>query len=129
MSNRVGRILLAFLLSWLVGIGCLFVSLQFSPPRWSMETLEGALFAALRSSAVYDLPLLAFLALRAGLRGPPSPKFAAVAAFIWVCTTVLWWASAFSPIPVEAGFRNLLLLLPSALVPALTFCWFLHVRE
>ncbi len=121
MQKPPSRIAGAFLLSWVVGIGCLFIALQFSPPRWSIEAMGGALIAAAESSLLYVVPPLLFLMIWTVRRGSVSVPVSCVAAFVWVTLTVAWWASAFSPVPWSGALRNLVILLPGSLVPCIVF--------
>jgi hypothetical protein len=121
MEKIKQRIVIAFLASWVAGIACLFLALQFSPPRWSAAAMAGALFAAAESSLVYVLPPLLVLALWVLRRKAVSLRAAATIAVVWVLATVLWWASSFSPIPWMGMLRNIAILLPGTLVPALVF--------
>jgi hypothetical protein len=114
--------------SWLAGIACLFMALQFSPPRFSLDAMDGALVAALRSSLFYVLPpLLALMAWR-WRRARVDLAVAASAALLWTTLTVGWWAIHFNPFPWEASLRNIMLLLPSILVPCVVF-WRLVRRK
>jgi hypothetical protein len=120
--NRIAvRILVTFAFSWLLGIACLFIALQFSPPRWSMTAMKGALFAAAESSLIYVLPPLLILTLLATGRKKLSALVAISVACIWIILTVAWWAFAFSPFPWAAAVRNVVILLPGALIPSLIF--------
>lgn len=126
--RKMMRILVVLMLSWLCGIACLFIVLQFSPPRWSVDAMSGALIAAVKSSAIYALPPLALLALLAAWRSPVTFIFAGLAATIWVIVVVAWWALDFSPIPWSGMARNIAILLPASLVPALVFYFLLRQR-
>lgn len=121
MKKTPGRVTGVFLFSWIIGIACLFIALQFSPPRWSIEAMGGALFAAAESSLLYVLPPLLVLAIWDFRQGSISLAIACMVAFVWVVLTVAWWATAFSPVPWAGAMRNLLILLPGALVPSITF--------
>ncbi len=121
MQKTHARVVGAFLLSWLVGIACLFIVLQFSPPRWSVAAMGGALLTAARTSAIYVLPPLLYLALAGLRRNRVSLGSAVLAAAAWVVATVCWWALDFSPLPWRGVFLNIVKLLPAALVPALFF--------
>lgn len=125
MQKNKSRIFGAFFLSWVVGIGYLFIALQFSPPRWSVAAMRGALLAAAESSLVYVVPPLLILSLAAFRRPAMSLLGVGAAAFTWVVLTVAWWASSFSPIPWGGALRNLLVLLPGSLVPSLAFYFLL----
>ena len=113
---------------WLAGIACLFLALQFSPPRFSLDAMGGALWAALRSSLLYVLPPLLALAVWTRRRGRLDLLVAVLTALLWVALTVGWWAIQFNPIPWLASLRNMLLLLPSILAPCLVF-WRLARRK
>jgi hypothetical protein len=114
--------------SWLAGIACLFLALQFSPPRFSFDAMDGALVAAVRSSLLYVLPpLLALMAWR-WRRARVDLAVSAFVALLWTALTVGWWAIHFNPFPWEASMRNLMLLLPSILVPCMVF-WRLVRRK
>lgn len=114
--------------SWLAGVACLFLALQFSPPRFSLETMGGALWASVRSSLLYVLPPLLALTLWTRRRGKLDVVVAVLAALLWTVMTVGWWAIHFNPIPWMPTLRNMLLLLPSVLVPCLVFWRLVRVR-
>lgn len=114
--------------AWLAGIACLFLSLQFSPPRFSLDAMGGALWASVKSSLLYVLPPLLALALWRKRRGRLEPAAAALTACLWTTLTVAWWAIHFNPIPWMAVLRNMVLLLPSILVPCLAFWRMMRVR-
>lgn len=107
--------------SWLAGIACLFLALQFSPPRFSLATMDGALVAALRSSLLYVLPPLLALTAWRWRRARVDLAVSAFVALLWTALTVGWWAIHFNPFPWEASLRNIMLLLPSILVPCMVF--------
>jgi hypothetical protein len=107
--------------SWLAGVACLFLALQFSPPRFSLDAMDGALLAALRSSLLYVLPPLLALAAWRWRRARVDLAVSLLAALLWTVLTVGWWAIHFNPFPWEASLRNIMLLLPSVLVPCLLF--------
>lgn len=111
----------AVLWGWLAGVACLFLALQFSPPRFSLDAMGGALWAAIRSSLLYVLPPLLALAVWTWRRARLDLLVAVLAALLWVALTVGWWAIQFNPIPWLPGLRNMLLLLPSILAPCLVF--------
>jgi hypothetical protein len=111
----------AVLWSWLAGIACLFLALQFSPPRFSFDAMGGALSAALRSSLLYVLPPLLALAAWRWRQARVDLAVSAFLALLWTAMTVGWWAIHFNPIPWAASLRNMMLLLPSILVPCLVF--------
>lgn len=111
----------AVLWSWLAGIACLFLALQFSPPRFSFDAMDGAIVAALRSSLLYVLPPLLALAAWRWRRARIDLAVSVFVALLWTVLTVGWWAVQFNPFPWAASFRNILLLLPSILVPCLVF--------
>ena len=117
------------LCSWLAGVACLFVALQFSPPRFSLAAMDGALLAALRSSLLYVLPPLLALAAWRWQRARVDLAVALFAALLWTILTVGWWAIHFNPFPWAASLRNMLLLLPSILVPCLVFWRLLRRRS
>ncbi|MES2538587.1 MAG: hypothetical protein V4632_22235 [Pseudomonadota bacterium] len=121
MNKITKRITFAFLWSWLAGIACLFLALQFSPPRWSAAAMGGALYAAAESSLVYVLPPLLLLVVWVLRRKTLTLRAAALCAVVWVLLTVAWWASAFTPIPWMGVVRNIAILLPGSLVPAVLF--------
>lgn len=121
--------LLRFVLwSWLAGIACLFLALQFSPPRFSFDAMDGALLASLRSSLLYVLPPLLALAAWRWHRARVDLAVSLFVALLWTVLTVGWWAIHFNPFPWAASLRNILLLLPSILVPCLVF-WRLIRRK
>jgi hypothetical protein len=120
--------LTVFMVSWLIGVVCLFVALQFSPPRWSAAAISGALLTAVESSTVYVLPPLSVLLIWAVVRGALSAAIASTVAFIWIALTVAWWALSFDPIPWNGAIRNIVILLPGTLVPALAFYLLLSRR-
>ena len=126
MQKIHARVIGAFMLSWLLGIACLFISLQFSPPRWSGAAMGGALLTAARTSTIYVLPPLLYLALVALWRPKAALGSAVLAAVAWVVATVCWWALDFSPLPWHGLFLNLAKLLPAALGPALVFYYILR---
>ena len=111
----------AVLWSWLAGIACLFLALQFSPPRFSFDAMDGAIVAALRSSLLYVLPPLLALAAWRWRRARIDLAISVFVALLWTVLTVGWWAIQFNPFPWAASLRNILLLLPSILVPCLVF--------
>lgn len=113
---------------WLAGIACLFLALQFSPPRFSLAAMDGALWAALRSSLLYVLPPVLALAVWIRRRGRLDLLVAVLTALLWTVLTVGWWAVQFNPIPWIGTLRNMLLLLPSILAPCLVF-WRLARRS
>jgi hypothetical protein len=121
MHKITSRIAGAFLLSWVIGIVCLFIALQFSPPRWSIGAMSGALLAAAESSLLYVLPPLVVLVLWRLRTARISMLIASVVALVWITLSVAWWASAFSPVPWAGALRNLVILLPGALVPSMVF--------
>jgi hypothetical protein len=129
MQKNRWRILFAFVLAWVLGVACLFIVLQFSPPRWSLPAMRGALVEALKSSVVYVLPPLFFLLAGVLVHAVVTARAACVAAIAWVAVTVAWWASAFSPVPWLGALRNVVLLLPGSLVPALAFYFLLRPRQ
>ena len=45
----------------------------------------------------------------------------ALVALLWTTLTVGWWAIHFNPFPWDASLRNIMLLLPSILVPCMVF--------
>ena len=114
--------------SWLAGIACLFLALQFSPPRFSFDAMDGALLASLRSSLLYVLPPLLALAAWRWRRARVDLVVSLFVALLWTVLTVGWWAIHFNPFPWAASLRNILLLLPSILVPCLVF-WRLIRRK
>jgi hypothetical protein len=120
-ENVVIPLVRAVLWSWLAGIACLFLALQFSPPRFSFDAMDGALLAALRSSLLYALPPLLALAAWRWRRARVDLAVALFMALLWTVMTVGWWAIHFNPFPWAASLRNVLLLLPSILVPCLLF--------
>jgi hypothetical protein len=128
INQTVRTCIIAIAWAWLAGIACLFLSLQFSPPRFSFDAMAGARWTSVRSSLLYVLPpLLALTAWR--LRQPRlNAPIAALAACLWMALTVGWWAIHFNPFPWMATLRNMLLLLPSILVPCLIF-WRLLARR
>jgi hypothetical protein len=128
MKKIALRFFVAFIVSWIAGIACLFIALQFSPPRWSLMAMSGALWAAAESSLVYVLPSLLVLTLLAVAKPALSALITCAVACIWVGLTVAWWATSFSPIPWAGAMRNMLILLPGTLVPSLIF-YFLLKRE
>jgi hypothetical protein len=107
--------------SWLAGIACLFLALQFSPPRFSLAAMDGALVAALRSSLLYVLPPLLALSAWRWRRARVDLTVSALVALLWTMLTVGWWAIHFNPFPWDASLRNIMLLLPSILVPCVVF--------
>jgi hypothetical protein len=121
MHKITPRLIGAFLLSWIAGIACLFIALQFSPPRWSPAAMGGALSAAAQSSILYVLPPLLVLALWTLGRATVSAFIAGAVALVWVVLTVAWWAASFDPVPWVGALRNMLILMPGVLVPALVF--------
>lgn len=122
MKTSKFEFLAAFVWAWLAGIACLFIALQFSPPRWSLSTMGGALLASVESSLLYVLPvIIALAALR--WRGTAPMWAAAGIGLLWTVLTVAWWAFHFHPVPWMPALRNILLLLPEIIVPALLFCW------
>lgn len=127
-ENAVRPLFRIVLWSWLAGIACLFLALQFSPPRFSFDAMDGALLAALRSSLLYVLPPLLALAAWCWRRGRVDVIVSAFIAVLWTVLTVGWWAIHFNPFPWAASLRNILLLLPSVLVPCLVF-WRLGRRK
>lgn len=129
MQKTTLHIFRAFILSWIIGIACLFIALQFSPPRWSLTAMRGALSAAAESSMVYVLPPLLILLLLAARRVSVSTLAASVVAFLWVVLAVAWWASSFSPVPWAGVLRNVVILLPGSLVPSLAFHFLLGQRK
>jgi hypothetical protein len=120
-ENAAIPLVRAVLWSWLAGIACLFLALQFSPPRFSFDAMDGALLAALRSSLLYVLPPLLVLAAWRWRRARVDLAAALFMALLWTVMTVGWWAIHFNPFPWAASLRNILLLLPSILVPCLLF--------
>ena len=72
-------------------------------------------------------PLLALTAWRLR-QSRLSASIAILAACLWMALTVGWWAIHFNPFPWMATLRNMLLLLPSILVPCLIF-WRLLARR
>ncbi|OGB23037.1 MAG: hypothetical protein A3I66_08435 [Burkholderiales bacterium RIFCSPLOWO2_02_FULL_57_36] len=121
MNKTAKRIVGAFSLSWAIGIACLFIALQFSPPRWSVDAMGGALKAAAESSLLYVLPPLLILAIWTWRKAQLSVSIAGLVALVWVILTVAWWASSFSPVPWAGALRNLVILLPGALIPSVAF--------
>ena len=128
-DDAADSLLRAVLWSWLAGVACLFVALQFSPPRFSFDAMGGALFAALRSSLLYVLPPLLALAAWRWRRARIDLLVSALAALLWTVLTVGWWAIHFNPFPWAASLRNILLLLPSILVPCLLFWRLIRPRS
>lgn len=129
IDNAAGTLLRAVLWCWLAGVACLFMALQFSPPRFSFDAMGGAFFAALRSSLLYVLPpLLALVAWR-WRRARMDLAVSALAALLWTVLTVGWWAIHFNPFPWAASLRNIMLLLPSILLPCLLFWHLLRRRS
>jgi hypothetical protein len=121
INQTVRTCIIALAWAWLAGIACLFLSLQFSPPRFSFDAVGGALWTSIRSSLLYVLPpLLALTAWRLRQR-KLNAAIAVLAACVWMMLTVGWWAIHFNPFPWLATLRNMLLLLPSILVPCLIF--------
>ena len=127
-DNAAIPLLRIVLWSWLAGVTCLFIALQFSPPRFSLAAMDGALLAALRSSLLYVLPPLLGLAAWRWRRARVDLAVSLCAAVLWTVLTVGWWAIHFNPFPWGASLRNVLLLLPSILVPCLVF-WRLVARK
>jgi hypothetical protein len=121
IQNSTLALIRIVLWSWLAGIACLFMALQFSPPRFSFEAMDGALVAALRSSLLYVLPPLLALTAWRWRRARVDLAVSALAALLWTALTVGWWAIHFNPFPWEASLRNIMLLLPSILVPCMVF--------
>lgn len=111
----------AIFCAWLAGTACLFMSLQFSPPRFSLAAMDGALWAALESSLLYVVPPVLALAVWRARRLSLDGAVAVLAALMWMLLTVGWWAIQFNPIPWKAALQNMVLLLPSILVPCLVF--------
>nr|WP_314631606.1 hypothetical protein [uncultured Noviherbaspirillum sp.] len=120
-ENTATSLLRAVLWAWLAGIGCLFIALQFSPPRFSFDAMDGAIVAAMRSSLVYVLPPLLALAAWRWRRARIDLTISVLVALLWTVLTVGWWAIHFNPFPWAASLRNIMLLLPSILVPCLVF--------
>ncbi|RYE93456.1 hypothetical protein [Noviherbaspirillum suwonense] len=127
-ENAALPLLRIVLWSWLAGIACLFLALQFSPPWFSIDAMGGALVTAFRSSLLYVLPPLLALAAWRWRRGRVDLAVSALAALLWTTLTVGWWAIHFNPFPWAASLRNIMLLLPSILVPCLVF-WRLVRRK
>ena len=92
--------------SWLAGIACLFLALQFSPPRFSLAAMDGALAAALRSSLLYVLPPLLALSAWRWRRARVDLAVSALVALLWTMLTVGWWAIHFNPFPWDASLRK-----------------------
>ena len=115
--------------AWLAGVACLFLALQFSPPRFSLAAMDGALLAALRSSLLCVLPPLLALAAWRWRRARVDLAVSLFAALLWTVLTVGWWAIHFNPFPWAASLRNILLLLPSILLPCLLFWRLLRNRS
>jgi hypothetical protein len=128
MKKTRFELFVAFVWAWLAGIACLFIALQFSPPRWSLSTMSGALLASVKSSLLYVLPVItAIAALR--WRGMAPMWAAAGISLLWTLLTVAWWAIHFHPAPWMAALRNILLLFPEIIVPALLFWWLADRRR
>jgi hypothetical protein len=125
MQKITARVIGALMLSWLLGIACLFIALQFSPPRWSVAAMGDALLTAARTSTIYALPPLLYLAVLALWRNKVSLVSALLAAVTWVVATVCWWALDFNPVPWHGVFLNTAKLMPAALIPALFFYYML----
>lgn len=121
INQTVRTCIIAIAWAWLAGIACLFLSLQFSPPRFSFDALGGALWTSVRSSLLYVLPPLLLLTAWRLRRKKLEAAIAVLAACLWMMLTVGWWALHFNPFPWMATLRNMLLLLPSILVPCLIF--------
>jgi hypothetical protein len=120
-ENTASSLFRAVLWSWLAGMVCLFIALQFSPPRFSFDAMDGAIVAAMRSSLVYVLPPLFALAAWRWRRARIDLTISVLVALLWTVLTVGWWAIHFNPFPWAASLRNIMLLLPSILVPCLVF--------
>lgn len=129
IHNTAIPLLRTVLWAWLAGVACLFIALQFSPPRFSLAAMDGALLAALRSSLLYVLPPLLALAAWRWRRARVDLLVTLFAALLWTVLTVGWWAIHFNPFPWAASLRNILLLLPSILLPCLLFWRMLRSRS
>jgi hypothetical protein len=121
MKSGASLYLRAIFWAWLAGAACLFLSLQFSPPRFSLDAMGGAFWAAFKSSLLYVLPPVLALAVWRVRRHRVDGAAAALAAILWMLMTVGWWAVQFNPIPWKAALQNMVLLLPSILAPCLVF--------